>query len=127
MAVSNLILPVVEVPDVEESIDTGQVEETTTLWGPAAISEVGSMVTGLHNWGTEVLMPDLCLPVTNREEVFGVAWVTPEGIHWSVMLSRLVTETPRDIELLPLVCLHNVALLAANQVVEGTGLSEVLK
>jgi len=51
LGVGNLVLAVEDVPNVEESVHSGEEEETRSGGGPATVSQVGVVVTGLHNGG----------------------------------------------------------------------------
>jgi len=125
LTVCNFILSVVEVPDIKETVDTGQVKETASLWGPAAIRQIGGVVSGLHYWCWQVLVPDLSRPITYGEEVLGVTGVTPQRINWTKMLSIFVAKSSCNIEGFSLVCLQYVTLLGSDKIVERTGLSQV--
>jgi len=126
LTVSYFILTIVKVPHIEESIYTGQVEKTTSLWRPATRSQVRGMISSLHDWRLQVFVPDFSSPVTNRHEVLGVSGITPDWVNWSMMLTRLITKTSGDIGLLSLVCHDDVTLFTSDQVIKWTCFSKIL-
>jgi hypothetical protein len=66
LRVSDLILSVVEVPNIKEAINSCQEEETTSGSGPATIGQIGLMISGLHDGGELIFGPDLGGPITDR-------------------------------------------------------------
>jgi hypothetical protein len=126
--VSNFVLAVEEVPHVKETVHAGQVEKTSALGRPATVSKVALMVASLHNRLAEFLGPDLSGPVTNRKEVLKLGGVTLEGVDGAVMLTVFNTVTHVNFDLiLTFVGLHDITLLATDQVLQGRGLGVILK
>jgi len=127
LTVGDFVLPVVVIPDIEESIDTSQVEEATSLWRPTAVSQVGRVVSRLHHWRRNILMPNLSRPITNWKEVLRMSWITPKWVNWTMMLSTFVSESSDNIESFSFICLNNQTLLRSNQVVERTSFSQIFE
>jgi len=65
LGVGDLVLAVEEVPNVEETVHAGQVEQTGAGRRPATVSQVRVMVTRLHDGLLELFRPNLGRPVTD--------------------------------------------------------------
>jgi hypothetical protein len=86
------------------------------------------MVAGLHDGLTELLGPDLGGPVTDGKEVLKLGGVTLESVDGAVMLSVFETVAHINFDLvLTSVSLHDVTLLATDQVLHRGSLRVVLK
>mmetsp|Transcript_23194 Transcript_23194/g.30954 ORF Transcript_23194/g.30954 Transcript_23194/m.30954 type:complete len:243 (-) Transcript_23194:922-1650(-) len=128
LRVGNLVLPVEEVPDIEETVHAGQEEKTGAGGRPAAIGQVRRMIARLHNgMALEILTPDFGAPVTNGQEVLQVAGVPLNVVDGAVMLALLQAELKINFDLLALVSLQDVTLLGTDEVFQGGGIRVVLE
>lgn len=91
-----------DVPDIEETVHTGQEEQTGASWRPATVREVALVISGLHDWGLEVFAPNLGRPISNRHEVLKMAWVPLKRVNWSVMSSAFHSKSHVNFDLLSL-------------------------
>ena len=101
----DLILSIIEVPDIEETVDSSKEEKTTSGWRPAAVGKVGVVISCLHDGRLLLFTPDFGAPITDREEELRVTWVSIEGINWSMMFTRFETVSLLDFNSLSLICL----------------------
>jgi len=85
------------------------------------------MISSLHDWRFLFFTPDLGAPITYREEVFGVCWVSVKGIDWSMMFTIVITESILDFNGLSFVCLQYVTLLSSDEVLQRTSFGVVFK
>ena len=128
LGVGDLVLAVEEVPNVKETVHTGEEEETWAGRGPATIGQIGLMVTSHHDgMGFEIFAPDLSGPITNSKEVFEMTGVSLNVIDGTVMLALIQTEFQVDFDLLTLVSLEDVTLLGTDKVLEGRSIGVVLE
>jgi len=97
---SQFILSVEVIPNLNSSILGDDKEHSLSSRRPAAITQVGVVELCPHDWGLKFLMPDLCCPVTNCQEVFkktGIG-ISLHLINWSKMSSTLCTESVHDFD-----------------------------
>ena len=128
LRVGDLILSVEEVPNIEETIHTGEEEETWAGRRPATISKVGGVIACLHDWvNLEIFTPNLGGPITDSEEVLEVTRVSLNVVDRSVVLSLFKTELVIDFDLLSLVGLKDVTLLSTDEVLKRRGIGIVFK
>merc|ERR1712127_869783 len=85
------------------------------------------MISSLHDWRLLFFTPDLGAPITYREEVFGVRWVSVKVIDWSMMFTTVITESILDFNSLSFVCLEYVTLLSSDEVLQRTSFGVVFK
>ena len=70
LRVRDLILAVVEIPNIQESVHSRQEEQAWAGWRPAAIRQISLMVSSLHYRVEHTfLTPHLSLPIANTHEV----------------------------------------------------------
>ena len=113
-------MSVEEIPYVETSVHAGQEEKPGTSLGPATVSEVRVVVTGLHDWDFQFFRPDFGGPISNSEEILEMHGISVHGVNGSVMLTLLITPSTLDFSLLVSVLTHNsVTLLGPNQELVG--------
>ena len=112
----DLILSIIEVPDIEETVDSSKEEKTTSGWRPATVGKIGGVISCLHNGWLLLFTPDLGAPITDREEVLSVSWVSIERVNWSMMFTRFKTESLLNFDSLSLICLQNITLLCTNEI-----------
>jgi len=62
---SDLILSVVEVPDIEETVNSSKEEKTASGWRPAAVGKVCGVVSSLHDGRLLLFTPDFGAPITD--------------------------------------------------------------
>ena len=88
VAIRNFVLGIEEVPDIHYTVHACNIKYTTACWRPAAGSQVRGVVLGSHDWRLQVLDPDPCGPVTDRQEELRVQWVAFNTINRAVVLTR---------------------------------------
>jgi len=112
----DLILSIIEIPDIEETIDSSKEEKTASGWRPAAVGKISGVISCLHDGRLLLFTPDLGAPITNRKEILRVRWVSIEGVNWSMMFTRFKTESLLNFDSLSLICLQNITLLCTNEI-----------
>jgi len=114
LTVANFILSIIEIPYIQETINSRQEEKTASCWWPATVCEICWMISSLHYWRFKILLPYLGGPISNRHEIFKMTWVSTESIDWTVMLTGVNTISLWDFNLLPLFTQKNVTLFSTN-------------
>lgn len=116
-------MAVVEVPDVEEAVHTGQVEEAWARGRPATIRQIGLVVAGLHDWIEDTFFaPHLGLPVTYTHKVLLNMWVALDSVNRPVMAALDSAEPEVSLDLLLLlVDEHDNTLFCADKELTRTG------
>ena len=120
-------MTVVNIPDVEETIHAGQVEDTGAGRGPATISKVTVVVSGLHNGLLDFFRPNLGGPITDSKEIFKMGGISLHRVDRTVMTTTFHSVSSGNFSLLSPLSLDDVTLLGTNHVLHGGSICVVVE